>query len=71
MGKDTFLQLYKVYACPHLEYAVAAWSPWTKADRHCLEKLQRRPIAMVSNWQAGPGLHETRLEEEGMTTLQG
>ena len=40
--KVTFLQLYNViYIRQHLQYAVASWSPWTKADRECLEKGQR------------------------------
>jgi hypothetical protein len=43
-----FAQLYKQYVRPHLEFATAAWSPWTTADRDCLEKVQRRAVAMVS-----------------------
>jgi hypothetical protein len=46
--RNVFAWLYKQYVRPHLEFATAAWSPWTTADRDCLEKVQRRAIAMVS-----------------------
>ena len=45
----TFMRLYTVYVRCHLEYAVAAWAPWTKADMEVLERVQRRAVAMVSN----------------------
>jgi hypothetical protein len=32
---------------PHLEFTTAALSPWTTADKECLEKVQRRAVAMV------------------------
>ena len=44
---DTFLKLYKVYVRPHLEYAVASWSPWTVGNKEVLEKVQRRVLGMV------------------------
>ena len=34
--KDTFLNPYKVYVRPHLEYAVVSWSPWTQQDKKVL-----------------------------------
>ena len=37
-----FLQLYKTYVRPHLEFAIQSWSPWTAADKEVLEKVQRR-----------------------------
>jgi ribonuclease P/MRP protein subunit RPP40 len=30
--KATLIPLYKTFVRPHLEYAVAAWSPWTVKD---------------------------------------
>ena len=60
--KVTFLQLYRVYVRPHLEYAVTCWSPWTKGDRECLEKIQRRAVGMVTNLRARS--YEDRLKEE-------
>ena len=64
----TFLKLYKVYVRPHLEYAVASWCSWTKADKDMLEKVQKRALAMVSNFSASK--YEDKLLEAGMTTLR-
>ena len=36
-----FLNLYKQYVRPHLEFAVAAWSPWTQENLETLEKVQK------------------------------
>ena len=66
--KQTFLKLYKVYVRPHLEYAVASWCPWNKADKEILEKVQKRAVSMVSNFQATT--YESKLLESGMTTLE-
>ena len=66
--KQTFLKLYRVYVRPHLEYAVASWSPWLQADKEMLEKVQRRAVNMVSNFQARN--YEEKLLEAGMTTLE-
>ena len=44
----TWIQLYKVYVRPHLEYAVQAWSPWTQEDIILLENVQRRALRMNS-----------------------
>jgi len=40
---------------------VATWNPWTLADIECLEKVQKRAIAMVS--RLGSGSYEARLKE--------
>jgi len=63
----TFVRLYKLYVRPHLEFAVAAWSPWTAADIECLEKVQIRAINMVSGL-GGMG-YTDRLKELKLTTL--
>ena len=34
--KKTFIQLYKQYVRPHLEFAVPAWSPWSVGDKEVL-----------------------------------
>jgi ribonucleases P/MRP protein subunit RPP40 len=46
--KRVFIQLYKQYVRPHLEFAVQAWSPWLQSDKDVLEKVQRRAVNMVS-----------------------
>ena len=66
--KQTFLKLYKVYVRPHLEYAVASWNPWLEADKEMLEKVKRRAINMVSNFQSRN--YRDKLLEAGLTTLE-
>ena len=66
--KQTFLKLYRVYVRPHLEYAVASWCPWLQGDKEMLEKVQRRAISMVSNFQARN--YEDKLKEAGMISLE-
>ena len=62
------MKLYKLYVRPHLEFAAAAWNPWTSADKETLEKVQKRAISMVSG--LGNMNYEERLKELGMTTLE-
>ena len=65
--RKVFMQLYKQYVRPHLEFAVQAWSPWTGADRDALEKVQERAVRMVSGLKSA--VYGERLKELGMTTL--
>ena len=54
-----------------MEFAVTAWSPWTEAEKECLEsleKVQRRAVRMVS-WLASNDYND-RLAELGMETLE-
>jgi hypothetical protein len=53
---------------PHLEFATAALSPWTTADKECLEKVQRRAVAMVSGL-TGQNYKE-EIAELGMLSLE-
>ena len=57
-----------MYVRPHLEYAVASWSPWTVEDKEVLERVQRRALRMVSNIRGRT--YEARLGEVGMTSLE-
>ena len=66
--KKTFLKLYCVYVRPHLEYAVASWSPWLQADKEKLEKVQRRAVNMVANFRSRN--YQDKLKEAGMLTLE-
>ena len=56
--KNMFMRLYQVFVLPHLSYAVQAWSPYNKADKEVLEKVQQRAVMMVSNLR---GSYEERL----------
>jgi hypothetical protein len=66
--KRTFVQLYKQYVRPHLEFAVQAWAPWQQADKDLLENVQRRAVRMVSGLRSQDYIG--RLKELNMTTLE-
>jgi len=66
--KRTFMRLFTTYVRPHLEFAVPAWSPWTQADIDCLERVQKRAVAMVSGLTGRT--YEERLAELEMVTLK-
>jgi hypothetical protein len=52
----------------HLEFSVQTWSPWTEADKECLEKVQRSAVGMVSGLASRD--YEERLRELGHTSLE-
>jgi hypothetical protein len=66
--RHVFLRLYVQYVRPHLEFCVAAWSPWHEGDKDCLEKVQKRAVGMISGLTANT--YEERLKELGITTLE-
>ena len=66
--KFTYMQLYKTYVRPHLEFACQAWSPWSAADKEVLEKVQQRAVRQVSGLK-GPS-YEEKLKELDMCTLE-
>ena len=66
--RHVFIRLYTQYVRPHLEFATPVWSPWSQADIECIEKVQRRAVAMVSGL-AGAS-YEERLDELDMITLE-
>jgi len=65
--KKTFVNLYKTYVRPHLEFAVAAWCPWNQADIELLEKVQAKAIKAVSGM--GGLTYEERLRALDMPSL--
>ena len=66
--RKTFVKLYKQYVRPHLEFAVTAWSPWTEADKECLEKVQMKAVKMISGMASND--YMARLAELGLETLE-
>ena len=66
--KKVYLDLYKTYVRPHLEYCAPAWSPWTLGDREVLEAVQRRAVKAVSNLRSRS--YEDRLRELGLDSLE-
>ena len=66
--RHVYISLYKQYVRPHLEFAVAAWSPWTKADIECLEKVQMKAARAVSGLRGRS--YEERTAELKLPSLQ-
>ena len=44
------VKLISLYIRPHLEYAVAVWSPWLKKDIAILEAPQRRATKLIKGF---------------------
>jgi hypothetical protein len=65
---QSFLQLYKTYVRPHLEYCVPAWNPYLKKDILKLEQVQRRATKLVP--QIRSLNYESRLANLGLETLK-
>ena len=53
---------------PHLEYCIQAWSPYWKADKEKLEKVQRRAVNMVAGLRGKS--YQEKLKEVGLTFLE-
>ena len=66
--KKTFLQLYKVYVRPHLEYCVQAWSPYWQGDKDKLENVQRRAVNMVAGLKSKN--YVDKLNEVNLPSLE-
>jgi hypothetical protein len=43
-----YLNLYKQYVRPHLEFSVTAWAPWQEGDKAVLERVQEKAINAIS-----------------------
>ena len=65
---DVLVPLFKTFVRPKLEYAVAAWSPWTENDIEVLESVQKRFIRLLSDKRGET--YEEKLENAGLTTLK-
>jgi len=65
--RHIFVRLYTQYVRPHLEFSVPAWAPWQEADKECIEKVQKRMVAMVTGLAGRT--YEERLTELGMVSL--
>ena len=66
--RTTWINIYKVYVRPHLEYAVQSWSPYTKADIDVLEDVQRRAVRMTSGLTSAT--YEGKLAELNLLSLE-
>ena len=66
--KKHYIDLYKTYVRPQMEYCSSAWSPWGVGDTEVLEAVQRRAIKQVSNLKSRR--YEDRLKELGLDPLE-
>ena len=57
-----FLNLYKQFVHPHLEFSVPVWCPWQEGDKLVLEKLQ------ISGLQSKE--YEEKLQELNIQSLE-
>jgi hypothetical protein len=46
--KKVYMNLYKQYVRPHLEFSVSAWAPWQEGDKAVLERVQEKAINAIS-----------------------
>ena len=65
--RHIYLNLYKQYVRPHLEFSVAAWAPWTQEDCETLERVQKRAVKAVSGLKGQT--YEQKLEELKLPSL--
>ena len=65
---DVMVPLYKTFVRPKLEYAIAAWAPWTEQDIEVLENVQKRFVKLLSDKRGNT--YEERLDNAGLTTLR-
>ena len=60
--------LYTTFVRPHLEFAVAVWSPYLQGDIEELEKVQHRATKLIPELQHLS--YDERLSAMGLTTLE-
>ena len=66
--KANLVPLFKTFIRPKLEFAAAAWNPWTEQDKKQLERVQGRMIRMLSDVRGTT--YEEKLKDVGLTTLE-
>ena len=66
--KSSVVPLFKTFVRPKLEFAAAAWSPWTGQDKKQLEKVQERMVRMLSDVRGDT--YEEKLKDAGLITLE-
>ena len=62
-----FLKLFTAFVRPHLEYAVAVWSPHLKKHIDAIENVQMRATKLVDGF--GKLTYQERLEKLNLQTL--
>jgi hypothetical protein len=66
--RHVFVNLYKQYIRPHLEFSSPAWCPWNRGDIEKLESVQKRAVKMVAGLSSQG--YKERCSELGLKTLE-
>jgi hypothetical protein len=66
--KKVYVQLYKQYVRPHLEFACTAWSPWLENEKKQIESVQVKAVNWITGLQ-GTNYME-KCVEIGLSTLE-
>ena len=66
--KQTYVNLYKTYVRPHLEFASPAWNPWAASDIEKLEKVQIKFVKQITCLQSST--YSDQIKDIGLTTLE-
>ena len=68
LDETSFRYLFQALVRPHLEYAEAVWSPFTKKDIDTIEKVQKRATKLIPSLKNMD--YPNRLKKLKMPTLQ-
>lgn len=66
--RHVFVQLYKQYVRPHLEFSTVAWSPWLIGDIERIENVQRKMVRQISGLKGTT--YEEKCKEIGLEKLE-
>ena len=68
LDETSFRYLFQALVRPHIEYAEAVWSPFTKKDIDTIEKVQKRATKLIPFLKNMD--YPNRLKKLEMPTLQ-
>jgi hypothetical protein len=68
--KKVYMNLYKQYVRPHLEFSVTAWAPWQEGDKAVLERVQEKAINAISGMAGLSYEEKCRQLNTGIETLE-
>jgi hypothetical protein len=66
--RNVFVNIYKQYVRPHVEFSSPAWAPWNRADIEKLESVQRRAVKLVAGLEANS--YEEKCRALSLRTLE-